>query len=128
MRRKLGCVALMSVLGAAPLASQQLGTIKFPTSAPANAQASFVRGVLFLHSFEYESAALAFRESQGIAPDFALAYWGEAMTYTHPVWNEQDVPKAREALTRLAPTPAARDQRREGPSGALRLGRRRRPL
>ena len=57
----LRCVALMSVLGAAPLAAQQLGTITFPSSAPASAQASFVRGVLFLHSFEYESAAQAFR-------------------------------------------------------------------
>ncbi len=30
------------------------------------------------------------------------------MTYTHPVWNEQDVGKAREALSRLGPTPASR--------------------
>jgi tetratricopeptide (TPR) repeat protein len=104
----LRCVALTSVLGAAPLPSQQLGTITFPSSAPANAQAPFVRGVLFLHSFEYESAAQAFRESQRLAPTFALAYWGEAMTYTHPVWNEQDVGKAREALLRLAPTAEAR--------------------
>jgi tetratricopeptide (TPR) repeat protein len=93
---------------AAPVAAQQLGTIDFPTSAPAPAQSSFVRGVLFLHSFEYESAANAFKEAQRIAPDFALAYWGEAMTYTHPVWNEQDVGRARGALTRLAPTPVAR--------------------
>lgn len=108
MRLNVGCVALMSVLGAAPLASQQLGTISFPTSAPASAQASFVRGVLYLHSFEYESAAQAFRESQRLAPDFALAYWGEAMTYTHAVWNEQDVGKARAALRRLGATPEAR--------------------
>jgi tetratricopeptide (TPR) repeat protein len=92
----------------APLAAQQLGTISFPTSAPAAAQTSFVRGVLFLHSFEYASAATAFRESQQIAPEFALAYWGEAMTYTHPVWNEQDAARARGALVRLGPTPAAR--------------------
>jgi len=108
MRMNLRCVALMSTLSAALLEAQQLGTINFPTSAPANAQASFVRGVLFLHSFEYESAAQAFRESQRLAPDFALAYWGEAMTYTHPVWNEQDVAKARGALARLASTPEAR--------------------
>lgn len=108
MRRNLGYVALLSVLGAAPAASQELGTISFPTSAPSPAQGAFLRGALFLHSFEYESAAQAFREAQRLAPDFALAYWGEAMTYTHPVWNEQDVPKAREALSRLGPTPEAR--------------------
>jgi tetratricopeptide (TPR) repeat protein len=90
------------------LTAQQLGTIDFPTSAPAAAQAPFIRGVLFLHSFEYESAAQAFMEAQRIAPDFAMAYWGEAMTYTHPVWNEQDVSKARAALTRLGATAAAR--------------------
>lgn len=96
------------VLLSAPLAAQQLGTIDFPTSAPAPAQAPFIRGVLFLHSFEYESAAQAFREAQRAAPDFAMAYWGEAMTYTHPVWNEQDVAKARAALARLGATPGAR--------------------
>jgi tetratricopeptide (TPR) repeat protein len=111
MARILRYAALMSFLSATPLASQQLGTIDFPTSAPAAAQPSFVRGVLFLHSFEYESAAHAFRESQRLAPEFALAYWGEAMTYTHPVWNEQDVARAREALSRLAPTPEARREK-----------------
>src|SRR5688572_17441993 len=96
------------VLGASPVAAQQLGTITFPTSAPAAAQTPFIRGVLFLHSFEYESAAQAFREAQRAAPDFAMAYWGEAMTYTHPVWNEQDVPRARAVLARLGATPASR--------------------
>lgn len=108
MRMILRGIAWSSVIWSAPLAAQQLGTINFPTSAPATAQAPFVRGVLFLHSFEYESAANAFREAQRVAPDFALAYWGEAMTYTHPVWNEQDAGRARGVLARLGPTPAAR--------------------
>jgi hypothetical protein len=60
-----------------------LGTIDFPTSAGAEAQDAFVRGVLYLHSFEYAPAAVAFREAQAIAPDFAMAYWGEAMTQHH---------------------------------------------
>ena len=100
--------AFLALLYASPLQSQQLGTIHFPTSASGPTQAAFIRGVLFLHSFEYESAATAFREAQRLSPDFALAFWGEAMTYTHPVWNEQDVGKAREALSRLAPNAAAR--------------------
>ena len=108
MIRHLKSSATALVIVSAPLAAQQLGTIDFPTSAPATAQAPFIRGVLFLHSFEYESAAQAFREAQAAAPEFALAYWGEAMTYTHPVWNEQDVSKARAVLSRLGPTPAAR--------------------
>jgi tetratricopeptide (TPR) repeat protein len=100
--------AFLALLVASPLQSQQLGTIQFPTSATGPTQAAFIRGVLFLHSFEYESAAIAFREAQRLSPDFALAYWGEAMTHTHPVWNEQDLTKARDVLARLAPTPAAR--------------------
>lgn len=108
MRIGLRGIALSSAICSAPLAAQQLGTINFPTSAPAVAQAAFVRGVLFLHSFEYASAATAFGESQRVAPDFALAYWGEAMTYTHPVWNEQDAGRARGVLARLGSTPAAR--------------------
>jgi tetratricopeptide (TPR) repeat protein len=108
MTRTLCASAIALVIGVSPIAGQQLGTISFPTSAPEAGEAPFLRGVLFLHSFEYESAAAAFRESQRAAPAFALAYWGEAMTYTHPVWNEQDVAKARDALSRLAPTPAAR--------------------
>src|SRR5688572_29509471 len=102
------CLGALVAVGASPLAAQQLGTITFPTSAPATAQTPFIRGVLFLHSFEYESAAQAFREAQRVVPDFAMAYWGEAMTYTHPVWNEQDVPRARAVLTRLGATRAAR--------------------
>jgi tetratricopeptide (TPR) repeat protein len=104
----LRTVVLIALLFASPARAQQLGTIQFPTSASGATQAAFVRGVLFLHSFEYESAATAFREAQRLSPDFALAYWGEAMTYTHPVWNEQDVGKAREALTRLATDAASR--------------------
>src|SRR5687767_8369909 len=57
-----------------------LGRIDFPNSGPAAAQPAFERGVLLLHSFEYVDAAEAFREAQTLAPDFALAYWGEAMT------------------------------------------------
>jgi len=92
-------------------APPRLGTIEFPTSASAAAQREFVTGVLYLHSFEYPSAADAFRRAQRLDPSFALAYWGEAMTYTHPVWNEQDTAAARAGLRRLAPTRDARAAR-----------------
>lgn len=97
---------------ASPLAqAQTLGTISFPNSGNAAAQKPFIRGVLFLHSFEYERAAAAFREAQQADPGFALAYWGEAMTHTHQVWNEQNLPAAHAILRRLAPDPAARRSR-----------------
>ena len=97
-------------LAAAPLAAQtaRLGTIHFPTSGAPAAQGAFVTGVLYLHSFEYDSAMRAFREARRLDPGFAMAAWGEAMTCTHPVWDQQDIACGRDALARLAPTAAAR--------------------
>jgi tetratricopeptide (TPR) repeat protein len=37
-----------------------------------------------------------------------MAYWGEAMTYNHPLWRETDPEAAHAVLVRLAPTPDAR--------------------
>ena len=95
-------------------ASQQLthieglGSLSFPNSGAPEAQNDFLRGVLLLHSFEYDYAAEAFRKAQRQDPDFAMAYWGEAMTYTHPVWNQKAPDAALQALARYAPTPDAR--------------------
>ncbi len=94
--------------GADPVHVEGLGTLSFPNSGASDAQHDFLRGVLLLHSFEYEFASEAFRKAQEIDPDFALAYWGEAMTYNHPVWNQKDREAALEALGRYAPTPDER--------------------
>ena len=109
LARRLAVVALVLVV-AAPLAAQapQLGRIAFPTSATGPAQASFERGILYLHNFEYDEAILAFRDAQTRAPGFAMAYWGEALSYTQPLWYNENLPRAREVLNRLAPTAAAR--------------------
>jgi len=85
-----------------------LGRISFPTSGSSPAQAPFVRGVLLLHSFEYDDAIEAFREAQRIDPGFAMAYWGEALSYDQPLWYNENVDRARAVLARLAPTRAAR--------------------
>jgi tetratricopeptide (TPR) repeat protein len=85
-----------------------LGRVEFSTSGAPAAQESFQRGVLWLHNFEYEDAREEFQQAQKLDPDFALAYWGEAMTYNHPLWREQDRAAAHATLERLAPTPAAR--------------------
>jgi tetratricopeptide (TPR) repeat protein len=86
----------------------ELGSIDFPTSATPAAQAPFLTGVKALYNFEFDIAAEAFRESQKAEPGFALAYWGEAMSYNHPLWAQQDLPAARKVMERLAPTAAAR--------------------
>ncbi len=115
MSRRLNSVAVFTCLcasaGALSAQEPQLGSVTFPTSGRAVAQERFVEGVLWLHSFEYESAAGAFREAQQIEPDFAMAYWGEAMTYNHSLWQQRDREAAAAALERLAPTPDARRAR-----------------
>lgn len=99
------CAAIWS---ATPVSSQDLGTVTFPNSGAAAAQPPFLRGVAALHDFEYEEAHDAFREAQAIDAGFALAYWGEAMTYNQTLWRRENVDAAREVLARLGPTPAAR--------------------
>lgn len=108
-RRSITLIALIaSSFASAPAHAQKLGTISFPNSGSATAQTPFIRGMLLLHSFEYARAADAFVEAQKADPGFALAYWGEAMTHTHPVWNEQNLAAARDILARLGSDPATR--------------------
>jgi tetratricopeptide (TPR) repeat protein len=105
--------ASSSIAPSPPTASGQtpppiLGRISFPNSGLPAAQPSFIRGVLLLHSFEYDDAIAAFREAQRLDPTFALAYWGEALSYNQPLWYNENLEKARAVLHRLASTPAAR--------------------
>ena len=74
----------------------------------APAEAEFRRGVSWLHSFMYEDAIDAFRAAQKIDPNFAMAYWGEAMSFSQPLWFFEEVEKGRAALVKLGPTPEAR--------------------
>jgi tetratricopeptide (TPR) repeat protein len=89
-------------------AQTNLGHIVFPTSGSAPAQNHFLRGMLLLHNFEYDDAREEFQAASKLQPDFAMAYWGEALTHTYTLWMGQDVPAARAVLQRLAPTPEQR--------------------
>ena len=113
MRLRPAIFFAVAVAASAVLAAPagDLGRIEFPTSGSPAAQARFLRGALLLHSFEYDDAAAEFREAQKLDPDFAMAYWGEAMTYNHPLWMERNRDAAMEALARLAPTAEARREK-----------------
>ncbi len=86
-----------------------LGALSFPNSGSEKAQDAFLRGVLLMHSFEYGPAVTFFRGARTEDPSFAMAYWGEAMTYNHPIWNQRDLEAGRAALNLLGTT---REERR----------------
>jgi pentatricopeptide repeat protein len=86
----------------------QLGELQFEASGSPAAQPYFEKAMLLLHSFEYEDARTEFLKAQEIDPDFAMAYWGEAMTYHHSIWQRQEYEKGRAALEKLGPSPAER--------------------
>jgi len=122
MRAQVIVLALLLVVAASPVPAQHhhepvasdappvagLGDIAFPNSGSAEAQPHFLRGLLLLHSFEFQPAVNAFREARRIDPDFAMAYWGEAMALNHPIWGEQDTAAARQVLGLLGDTAAIR--------------------
>lgn len=77
------------------------------TASP-EAKAHFDKGLLLLHNFEYPDAAEEFILAQQKDPGFVLAYWGEAMTYDHPVWRDLDIDKSRTALKKFGDNPSDR--------------------
>ncbi len=107
-RKAILVVGSVSFLLSTPGGAQELGSVNFPTSGSAEAQPHFEAGLLLLHNFEYEDAATRFRRAREIDRDFAMAYWGEAQTYNHPIWMEQDRDAALDILGQYAPTPRER--------------------
>src|SRR6266480_8000695 len=63
------------------------GTVDFPVSCASTAQAEFIRGVALLHSFFYEEARRIFTGVADKDPNCAMAQWGIAMTWWHPIWT-----------------------------------------
>jgi len=120
---RLACVSFAVALSI-PLAAQSptpksLGTIHFPSSAKPAAQETFLTGVKALFNFEFDTAAEAFQQTEKADPDFALGYWGQAMSFNHPLWAQQDQAAARKVMDRLAPTAALRAAK--APAGKERM-------
>ena len=101
-------IVAAAILALRASAQTNAGEVSFANSGPAAAQAPFLHGLALLHNFEYEAAAADFRRAETIDPNFAMAYWGEAMTFNHPVWNQQNRAAALAELDRLGATAEAR--------------------
>src|ERR1041385_796972 len=85
-----------------------LGSVNFRNSGNPAAQEPLQRGVAWLHNFKYPEAAAAFREAQRADSSLAVAYWLEALTYSHVLWGTEDLPSSRTVLAHLGDTPASR--------------------
>ena len=96
---------ILTLASNASAQDSQLGSVEFKTSGSEKAEAHFLRGLAALHSFWYEEALEAFRESTRIEPDFMMGFWGEAMAQNHPLWSEQDTPAARQVIAKIKDTP-----------------------
>jgi tetratricopeptide (TPR) repeat protein len=68
----------------------------------ADCQRLFRDGVLALHSFLYDQAHESFVAAAAADPACTMAYWGDAMSFDHPVWHERDLAKGRAALAKVA--------------------------
>ncbi len=76
------------VSSAAPLVDLgKVGTVSLPSSCAPAVQKDLDRALALLHSFFYDEAKLAFSEVAEKDPSCALAHWGVAMTYYHPLWS-----------------------------------------
>jgi len=66
---------------------EKLGSVFFPTSCAPAVQKQFQRGVAMMHSFWYEEAERTFNQVAQGDPGCAMAQWGVAMSYFHPIWD-----------------------------------------
>jgi hypothetical protein len=101
-------VCLLTLLSPIAGQSDDMGSIDFPTSGSKSAQVHFLEGAAALHSFGRKQARVAFQKAQAIDPGFAMAYWGDSLTYNHPLTAEWDIETPKQVLTKLGDTPAKR--------------------
>jgi hypothetical protein len=60
--------------------------VEFRVSCNAEAQKEFSRATALLHSFGYEEARLGYQNAAKADPSCAMAWWGVARTWYHPIW------------------------------------------
>ncbi|MCF6223635.1 MAG: eukaryotic translation initiation factor 3 subunit E [Flavobacteriaceae bacterium] len=78
-----------------------LGVVDIVITGNEVAQPFFEKGLLLLHSFEYEDARDEFQKAINSDKNMAMAYWGKAMTYNHGLWSQQNFEEATATLNKL---------------------------
>ena len=78
-----------------------VGKIDFPVSDNPEIQNQFNHALAMLHHMMYEHAYIEFTSITEQEPNCAMAYWGIAMSYLHPLWDEptkDDLEKGSDAV------------------------------
>src|SRR6266481_5794142 len=78
-----------------------VGKVTFPITSAPEAQSDFARGVALLHSFFYEEARRVFASVSDRDPKCAMAQWGIAMTWWHPIWTPPTPDEMRAGKTAI---------------------------
>ncbi len=94
----------------------RLGAVSLPTSCNASAQKFIDRGAALLHSFGFEEARIAFNEAAKADATCAMAYWGVARTWYHPIWappSPEELKQGADALQRALAIMASTERERD---------------
>ena len=95
--------------------TESLGSVNFPVSCAASVQPEFARGMALLYSFEYEAAQQSFQKVAAADHKCAMAYWGQAMSLYHQLWEPPSKANLQRGAKLLAEAsklkaPTAREQ------------------
>ena len=111
----LFAVTLVAASTPAPGDLRSAGKIDFPITCAESAQPEFLRGVALLHSFFYEEARRSFTAAAEKNPSCAMAQWGIAMTWWHPIWTPprpDEMSAGKEAIAKAMKLDAKTDRER----------------
>lgn len=73
----------------APPLDSPLGTVALSTSCTPGAEVNIARGLALLHHMTYPAARSSFAAAAEHDPECAFAYWGQAMSFIHPLWPDE---------------------------------------
>ena len=86
-----------------------LGHAHMDTSCGPRVSAKFDRALALLHNFWYSRALQGFQQVEKDDPECAIAYWGAAMTYNHPLWDAPSASDEAAAWTEVQKGLAAKE-------------------
>ena len=88
---------------------EKLGSVAFETSCSPEVGAAFNRAIALLHSFAYDASEQAFRDVARTDPRCAMAHWGIALSYYHPLWAPPDAEHLRLGMQEIAAARSAKN-------------------